>query len=761
MSLSLWLTGLALVVFVAAFFSVRAMEIARSWRGARCFRMHFPRNVSTDAVTTFLTGLTGLRPSWFNRFTAQPAVIFEVHAEHGHIEHFLHVPHQLVGVVLSQLRAALPSVRLDPPEPCAVPAVTTGIELGISTETRPLRTANAAALSAALLTSMQPLRDNERVVTQWIVSPAPLASPPRLPTKQEPSRKTVASYGDGFELVPHAEALKSERGKQAEALLFATGRIGVEAASATRRRHLSERMMASFQLLSAAGVQLKSRWVIPPTWAARRLRRRAIPIIEWPTMLNAAELAGVIGWPIELDAMPALTLGGCRQLPPDAEIPSSGCVIGRATYPGAERPVAISPEDRKLNAMVIGPTGSGKSNLLARMMVEDAEDDRGFCLIDFKGDLCDEVLDALPAKRAHDVIVIDPADTQRPVGWNLLDVKEASVDLVIDGVVHVFREMYGTYFGPRTADCMLAGLHTLMRRPGQTLLELPLILSSRTWRAPLVAAVQDDPVSLGSFWSLFESLRPNEQANVVGPLANKLRQLTLRKSVKFCIGQAEPRFSFREAFDSKKLIVIRLSQGALGDEASILLGNLFFARIWQTIQGRAVQPASERVPSHLYVDEAHRVVHGVSDTADMLAQCRGLNFGVTLASQTLTAFPKDVRDAISTNCRSKVVFQPSAADAPLLAKEFAPFLTAEDLQGLGRYEVVAQLAVRQRVAPPLTAVTLPPPEVTGQRGAALAYSRSHYGQSRDALEEAMAERQRIVPTTKTPSGRTGRTRRPS
>ncbi|MEY2469863.1 MAG: hypothetical protein QOF21_2561, partial [Actinomycetota bacterium] len=403
-----------------------------------------------------------------------------------------------------------------------------------------------------------------------------------------------------------------------------------------------------------------------------------------------------------------------------------------------------------------GPTGSGKSNLLLRLMADDAAAGRGFTLIDFKGDLCDDLLDALPADRVKDVIVIDPSDLDRPVGWNLLDIKEASVDLVIEGVVHVFRMMYTQYFGPRTADCMLAGLHTLMRRPGQTLLELPLVLSSKAFRAPLVALVQDDPIALGTFWSQFEALRPNEQANVIAPLSNKLRQLLLRKSVKYCIGQAEPRFSFREAFDSKKIVVIKLAQGELGDEVSILLGNLFFGRIWTTIQQRAAKPASERVRTHLYVDEAHRVIHGVSDLGDMLAQCRGLALGVTLASQHLSQFPKDVRDAILSNCRSKIAFQPTASDASALAKEFAPFLTAEDLQGLGRYEIVAQLAVGQRVAPPLTAVTLPPPTKTGNRKAAIEHSRKTYGESHELLDHAMAKRQAVTPITEA----IGRQRRP-
>jgi hypothetical protein len=235
-----------------------------------------------------------------------------------------------------------------------------------------------------------------------------------------------------------------------------------------------------------------------------------------------------------------------------------------------------------------------------------------------------------------------------------------------------------------------------------------------------------------------------------------LRQLLLRKSVKYCIGQAEPRFSFRAAFDSKKLVIVKLSQGKLGDEVSILLGNLFFARIWQTIQARAERPANERVKTHLYVDEAHRVIHGVSDLGDMLAQCRGLGLGVTLASQHLSQFPKPERDAILSNCRSKIAFQPTASDASALAKEFAPFLTAEDLQGLGRFEIVAQLAVGQRVAPPLTAVTLPPPEPTGNGSKAIEFSRKTYGESHELLDHAMAKRQAVTPA----SAPIGRQRRP-
>lgn len=761
MALSIFLAVVAAGLFVMAVLFIRAVEAGRSWVGARTFRMHFPRDTEPQAVVTFLAGLSGLRRSWYARFAVQPTVIFEVHAVHGRIEHYLLIPRPLTGVVLSHLRAALPSVRLDPPEPQAVPAVTHALELGISARGRSLRVEQAVAVASALLTSLQPLRPHEQAVVQWIISPAPLARPPRLSGKSsDPFPKVVATTGDGYELLPHAEALRAERSKQAEPLFMAVGRLGIAAGTPSRGRYLVDRFLASYQLLSASGVELKPRRLITPTAAVRRIMRRSVPLLEWPTSLNAAELAGVIGWPVGVSQLPALVLGGCRQLPPDADIPSAGCVIGQATFPGSERPVAIRPEDRLLHLSVTGPTGTGKSNLLLNLITQDMQAGRGVVVVDPKGDLVTECLKRVPPARVKDVIVIDPADEDRPVGINLLDADAASAELVVEHVVFVFHQLFSAFWGPRTDDVMRAGLLTLMRRPGMTLLELPLLLTNKTWRAPFVSAVQDDIVGLAPFWVYYEALKPNDQANVIAPLMNKLRATLLRTKVRHCIGQAAPRFNLGDALDNGKLIFLPLRQGLLGDEASKLLGSLFVARVWQTIQARSGVAESQRRQVHLYIDEAHAYVNLPTSLGDMLAQARGLGLAVTLATQHLTQWPAELRQDVLNNCRSHVVFQTSADDAAKFAKEFKPYLTSEDLQGLGRYEIVAQLAVGQRVAPPVTGVTFPPPPEAHRSASAMAWSRQHYGQNRDELEAAMRDRQTVAPSSE-PIGRQRRTRRAS
>jgi len=758
---SIVIAVLSALLFMATVLVVRATEIARSWVGARTFRMHFPRDTDPQAVVTFLSGLSGIRPSWYARFTMQPTVMFEVHAVHGRIEHYLLIPRALTGLVLSQLRAALPSVRLDAPEPQAVPPVLDAVELGISTHGRPLRADNAAALSAALLTSLQPLRANEHGVVQWAISPAALARPPRLTGKPSgPFPKVVATTGDGYELLPHAEALRAERGKQEEPLFMAVGRLGVVAESPSRRRYLVDRFLASYQLLSASGVELKPRRLVGSAAAARRMRRRSLPLLEWPASLNAAELSGVIGWPVGVTALPSLVLGGCRQLPPDADVPRDGCVIGESTFPSSERPVAIRPEDRLLHLSVTGPTGTGKSNLLLNLITQDMQAGRGVVVVDPKGDLVSEALKRVPEDRVKDVIVIDPADEDRPVGINLLDADEASAELIVEHVVFVFHQLFSEFWGPRTDDVMRAGLLTLMRRSGMTLLELPLLLTSSAWRAPFVAAVQDDIVGLKPFWDYYASLRPNDQANVIAPLMNKLRATLLRTKVRHCIGQAVPRFDLADALDSGKLIFVPLRQGMLGDEASKLLGSLFVARVWQTIQARSGVAESERRQVHLYIDEAHAYVNLPTSLGDLLAQARGLGLAVTLATQHLSQWPTELRQDVLNNCRSQIVFQTSADDAGRFAREFKPYLTADDLQGLGRFEIVAQLAVGQRVAPPFTGVTLPPLPVTHRAASAIAWSRQHYGQNRDELEAAMRERQTVEGRTE-PIGRKPRQRKAS
>jgi hypothetical protein len=427
----------------------------------------------------------------------------------------------------------------------------------------------------------------------------------------------------------------------------------------------------------------------------------------------------------------------------------------RSTYLGMERPLALSLPDSLRHLHVIGPTGVGKSTLLLGLITQDMQAGRGVIVVDPKGDLVADVLDRVPPERTGDVVVLDPADAERPVGLNLLARPSDSPELVVDQVVSIFHDLYRDSWGPRTDDILRAALLTLVGVPGMTLAEVPLLLTDPGFRRPLVGRL-GDPVALGPFWGWFDGMSDGERTTAIGPVMNKLRTFLLRRRLRNILGQAEPVFDFDQALAARSIVLVPLTKGLLGEEAAALLGSLVVTRLWQAVQARAVLSVSERPVTFAYIDEFQDYLHLPTGVEHMLAQARSLGLGLTLAHQHLGQLPASVREAVLANARSRVIFQVAASDAQALAREMAPQVSAANLQGLGRYEVVARLSAGGQVSAPVTGTTLPAPASTGQARAARLRSRAHYGVDRDQVEAAIQARH---------SGRAGRgptgRRRPS
>lgn len=725
--------------------------------GLRCYRLRFPREMAATDVLAFVAGLSGVRRGWPRRIVDRPSVTLEIHAVHGRISHFLLLPPSVADTVLSELRALLPGIRLEEVEPTAVADLSTASELRLSSPHRPLRTDRLAEVSATVLGSMQPLASTERVVMQLWLSPAAVARPPRLSDGSSVQARSLGSV-DGYDLSPHGEALRAERDKQREPLFWCTLRMGVSAAAGHRSRSLLERIEASFQMLAAPGTTVTRRASMGTSRVVDRLQKRRSPF-PWPMVpLNGAEVANVLGWPVEARQVPGIELGGCRPLPPAVDIPEAGYVIGQATYPGSARPIALAERDRDLHLSITGPTGSGKSNLLQHLIEHDMRNGRGCIVVDVGGNLVTDCLKRVPDERIEDVVLIDPSDTAHPVGLNLLATDYAAKELVSDQVTQTFHLLFEAFWGPRSDDLLRASLLTLMRDPTMTLVELVPLLTKEPFRQRFMTLVQDDPVGLAPFWAMYKALRPNEQAQVISPLMNKLRQILLRPMVMNCVGQSRPRLDLGEAVNTGKLVFVRLPEGQLGDEASSLLASLLVSRVWSIAQARVSLPYEERHPTTLYLDEAHRMVGSAISLDNMFAQARATRLSMVVATQHLTQWqPTELRQAVLSNARSKVVFQPTARDAQLYEAEFKPYLSAEDLQGLDRFEIVAQLATDQQVAPPVTARTLPPSSETGNEQQCREWSRTQYGRPRQKIEAELKARHAVAE----PSAPIGRRKRGS
>jgi type IV secretory pathway TraG/TraD family ATPase VirD4 len=368
--------------------------------------------------------------------------------------------------------------------------------------------------------------------------------------------------------------------------------------------------------------------------------------------INVMELVGLLGWPLGDGEYPGIVRVASRRLVVPARVPLHGRIIGDGNHPASRRPVALDMRDALMHTHLLGPTGVGKSELLANLALADIAAGRAVAVVEPKGDLIEALLTRIPTERERDVVLLDPTDDASPVGLNPL--AHGAPDLVADQVLAVFHGLYGDLLGPRSADVLHAGLLTLARSEHATLVALPLLLTNDRLRRRLTADLHDD-VALAPFWGWFESLSDAERQQVVSPLMNKLRPFLLRERVRRLLGQAEPRFDLRQLFTERKILLVPLNKGALGSEGASLIGSLLVAQLWRAAQTRSSIAPERRHPVSVFVDEFQDYLNLPTDLADVLAQARGLSVGLTLAHQHLAQLSPSVRAAVLANARSRLL----------------------------------------------------------------------------------------------------------
>jgi hypothetical protein len=481
------------------------------------------------------------------------------------------------------------------------------------------------------------------------------------------------------------------------------------------------------------------------SWASSRLARLVVPVTRWPLLVGVHEAVGLLPIPVGEIALPGVALGLARQLPPPPGMPSVGVQVGISNYPDISLPLRLAVADRLQHLHVLGPTGVGKSTLLANLIIQDIAAGYGVVVIDPKSDLVAAILERMPEHREQDIIVADAAADPR-VGFNILRSAhdEQSRELVVDHVIHIWHELYKDFWGPRSEDVLRGALLSLINSRGAngesfTLIETPELLTSAPFRR-FVTEQDGVPEALASFWAWYRGLLPADRLKVIGPNLNKLRATTLRTPIRLMLGQSEG-LDLARVLAEKRVLLVPLSSGTLGAETAGLLGTLLLATLWQAVLGRVALHPSQRLPVFVFIDEAQSVLKLPVDLADMLATARSYGVGFTLAHQHLGQIEdRQVKSALLGTVRSQIVFQAMRDDAAALAPSYAPRLTADDLMGLARHEFAMRPLVDGQTLAPLTGTTLPlPPAV--RDGAALAeQSRERYGRARSEVESALQAR---------------------
>jgi len=740
----------AWVLILFGLVELRRRDQRRLDADRRMFRLHFPSEMTADAVIAFVRTLAVLR-SRRRLATGIPSAVFEVAVEAGQIEYRLRLPLHRADELVHQLRVAIPGIDIEPVTEPAPPPTMAVSELRLSASDRALRTDHPGSIVAALLAAVKS-EPGERILIQYAVSAAlPSSTPTSILSSQSKSSPLWATL---LGLVNRGgqpiASLAEWRAKHAEPVTTTALRIGAQAATPGRAGALVRRQVAVLHSVERPGVAFLRRQ-LPDRLIADRLQRGASPSFGTSMRLNARELALLIAWPIDNPQVPGLARQRARRLAPMREIPQVGRILGDSLVAGDPRPIAISAADSLHHLSITGPTGVGKSTLLANLAVQDVEAGRALVLIDPKRDLAEAVVDRIPSDRTGDVIWLDLSDTQRPVGMNALEGAHRAPERVADLVLGIFTRRYGTQLGPRSRDLLHAGLLTIARVPGMTLAELPALLVDAGFRTRLLSQGHSDRV-LSQFWAAFEAVSVAERATITAPLMNKLRTYVLDPRIRACIGQAEPTWTMEQVLNERKILLVALDRGQLGGEAAALVGSLVVTMVWEAVQRRAV-----RLPAAIILDEFQDVVATDTDLGDILAKARSYGVGVCLAHQHLSQLDSALRAAVAANARTKVVFQTGSDDATTLARQLGGGLTPTDLMGLGAHQAYASIYTWGEVMPPASLATRPLLPTRGTAQVVRALSRQRFGRHRAEVEAAMARRQDGA----TPEGGLGRRRRSS
>lgn len=696
---------------------VAAALLAR--RDRKSYRLTFPRDVSGEQVVAALRGLHGLLPPAWRRLVSVPSVVVEAIGTAEGIAHRVSVAASDAEYVLGQLRAALPGLRVSEEDARDAATVTHARELRPVGSGR-LRTDEIAATNTSLLAALQPLGRGECAVVQWVIQPAPGVG--------------LGALRRAWAALAGTEPLEASPPRSEEPAFVATCRVG---ASGPRPGALLARVLGGVHGGSSP-TRLLRRRVLPAAWVAQTLSRASVPALPYPAALAADELAAVLGVPVTGPQLPGLTLAGARELPPIPAVLRAGRVLGDATVAGQVRPVALDEAESRRGLLITAPTGAGKSTVLENLCAGDFRAGRAVIVVESKGDLVASLADLVPESRLDDVVVFDPADAC-PVGFNLLSGGEEAAELIVDHVVSQFKTLYASYLGPRSEMLLRASLLTLSAavRP-YTICEVAPLLTEPGFRRRLVGEVADH--QLAGVWGWFEAQSPAAQAEMTSPLINKLAAFTLRRKLRAVVGQAGSGLDLDAILAGRKILLVSLAKGLVGEDAVSLLGSCFLSALWAAIQRRAALPPSARSFVSVVCDEAQDFLRLPVALGDAVAQSRGLGVGWTIAHQNLGQLTPELRQAVLANLRSRLVMQTTADDARTFAREFAPHLAAADLQGLGAFEAYAAVSTGAAVAPPATIRTRPAPEPEGHGQVVRTTSRARYGRSVAAVEAELQAR---------------------
>jgi hypothetical protein len=513
-------------------------------------------------------------------------------------------------------------------------------------------------------------------------------------------------------------------------------RILAKSSDSVRAVQLFEGIAASFRQYATAHLNAFSlNLAKPPALVFQHFQERQLSI-NHEEILNIEELASLYHLPNTTGGATSLFVTTAGKLPPPPDLPiDEGTIIAKTNYRGSSEMFGIKKRDKRRHTYIIGRTGTGKTVMMRNMIVSDILAGEGVGLIDPHGETAEFILDHIPAHRVEDVIYFNPGDVEFPVGFNPIYVKDKGQrDLVADNIIGVFKKYFESW-GPRLEYILYNTILSALDSQGTTLLSVQRMLTDVEYRKRVLSHVKD-PMILRFWREEFAMIERNPKllSDAVAPIQNKIGRYLSPRIIRNILGQTKSTFNIREMIDQKKIFIANLSKGRIGEENTSLIGGLLIARIYTAAMERVDVPEDDRNDFTLYIDEVQSFT--TDAFVNILSEARKYRLSLVINHQFTEQLPIEMRAGIFGNVGTMIGFSVSQKDAMVLAQEFAPYVTPEDILALPNYQLYLRMTINDRISEPFSAVSMPfRYEPFGYRDIIKQKSREKYAVPRDVIEE--------------------------
>lgn len=417
--------------------------------------------------------------------------------------------------------------------------------------------------------------------------------------------------------------------------------------------------------------------------------------------------------------------------------------FAKTNFRNQERIFGIKRDDRRRHMYIIGKTGMGKSNLLENMAIQDIRNGEGVCVVDPHGEFAEKMLKAVPAERINDVVYFNPSDAEFPIAFNILEsVDDDKKNLVASGMMGVFKKIWPDVWSARMEYILNNTILALLDYPGSTMLGVNRMMMDLEYRKRVYPKIKDPVVK--SFWiNEFDKWEDKFRKEAVAAIQNKVGQFLSSSVIRHIVGQSKSTIDMREIMDNRKILIVNLSKGRIGEDSMRLLGGMIITKIQLSAMGRVDMPEADRKDFYLYVDEFQNFA--TESFANILSEARKYKLNLILAHQYINQLIFDgnatVRDAVFGNVGTLVSFRVGAEDAEHLEKEFEPVFIMNDIVNLAKYHIYLKLMIDGVAGDAFSATTLPPfdlEETIGNEDKIIRITRECYGRPKTEVEEKIA-----------------------